>query len=105
MIAAVGEDVRLRRYSGTGGSRSPTDFTVKARVTSYQAHDLVGSLQEGDRKLIMLAEDVEESGFETPILSSDKVVVRGRELQVIAPDDSTRRVGGVLIAYELTVRG
>ena len=33
------------------------------------------------------------------------LVVRGKELNIEAADDNTRRVQGVLIAYELQVRG
>jgi hypothetical protein len=40
-----------------------------------------------------------------PITSTDKIVLRGKELQIIAVDDSTRRVKGVLIALEIQARG
>lgn len=101
----AGETIQIRRYTGTGTNRPHFDVDVIARVIGYAEKDLVGSIQQGDRKVIALAEDLLEAGISLPITSGDKVVVRGRELAIIAPDESTRRVAGVLIAYELQCRG
>lgn len=102
-MSRLGEDVIVRRYTGTGNSRSVSaSATTSARVTGYEPHELVGAIEQGDRKIIMLAEPVTAM---LPITTSDKVVVRGKELAIMAADDSSRRVGGVLIAIELQVRG
>lgn len=100
-----GEDVTLRRVNASPAS--PTEATVRARVTGYAPDELVGGVQQGDRKVVVLAEDVAAAGFPEPIQPGgrDKIVVRDRVLNVEAVDDNTRRVDGVLIAYELTVRG
>jgi hypothetical protein len=105
MVDEYGELVTLRRYTGTGESRTKFDAEVRARVTDYTKDELVGSIQQGDRKVIVLAEDLITELFPLPLVASDKVVVRGRELAILAPDDSTRRIGTTLIAYELTARG
>ena len=105
MIDAVGETIMIRRYTGTGTARPWFEVAVRARVTAYEQKDLVGTIQQGDRKIILLAEDLIERQFAMPVTANDKAVVRGRELQIVAPDDSTRRIAGVLIAYELQVRG
>lgn len=105
MIKRAGDWVHIRRYTGQGVNRPRFDTKVRARVTGYGPDELVGSIVQGDRKVILLAQDLIDAQFSLPILSSDKIVVRGRELAIVAPDDSTRRMGAVLIAYELTARG
>lgn len=107
-LAEVGEDIIIRRYSGPAGpgGRSKTDVVARARVVGYQPRELVGGIVQGDRKVIVL---VDALGDLLPLVdgasSNDKVVVRGDELGIIAVDDSTRRIGGTLIALELQVRG
>lgn len=93
----------VRRYSGTGVDREPSDTAVHARVMNFTPQDFVGSVVQGDRRVIVLAEDL--SSLSPPLRSSDKFVVGGKELAIIAVDSSTRRVKDVLIAYELQVRG
>ncbi len=105
MITEVGETIKIRRYSGTGNARTSTDYEVLARVMGYQPHELVGGIVQGDRKLIVLADDLEASELTLPVLKTDKAVVRGKELAIQGVDDSTRRIGGTLIAYEITARG
>jgi len=101
----VGEVVFVRRYTGAGANRPFFDTAAKGRVTGYEPHELIGTIQQGDRKIILLAEDLIDAQFALPVTPNDRVVMRGKELDIIAADDSTRRVAGVLIAYELQVRG
>ena len=101
----VGEDIIIRRYTGAGSNRPKFDATVRGRVIEYLPKELVGTIQQGDRKLIILAEELVTAGFSLPLRKGDKAVVRGKELNIEAPDDNTRRVQGVLIAYELQCRG
>lgn len=100
-----GEWIAIRRYAGLGASQTWLDVAVRARVKGFLPEELVGSIQQGDRKLIVLAEDL--TGYSPPrvILLSDKAIVRDRELAIIALDDNTRRIGATLIAYELVARG
>lgn len=97
--------VSVRRYSGSGPGRSSVTADARARVTGYAPGEIVETVQQGDRRVILYADDLIGSAVSPPIRGSDKIVVRGKELQVIAVDDSTRRVQDVLIAYELQVRG
>jgi hypothetical protein len=105
MVGEVGEDVVVRRYSGTGSNRPKTDVTIKARVMDFDRSELVGTIVEGSRKIIALAEDIEAGGISLPIRTEDFVVVRGKQMAITAVDDSTRRVGGTLIALEITAKG
>lgn len=100
-ISTVGENVIIRNYAV--GVDTFTDKTVRARVVEFSPDQLVGPIVQGDRKLIMLAADVE--GVTLSLTQNCKCVVRGKELQVKAIDDNTRRVAGDLIAYELVVGG
>lgn len=104
-IDAVGENIVIRRYTGAGQNRPRFDVAVRARVVDYEPNELVGGISQGDRKLIVLAEDMIAAQAPLDIKKGDKAVVRGKELNIEAADDNTRRVQGVLIAYELRVRG
>lgn len=101
---AVGEVVTFRRFTGSGSARPRFDADVRARVMDYTPDELVGTIVQGDRKLILLAEDLIAAQVPPP-RKGDKIVVRGKELNIEAVDDNTRRVQGVLIAYEMQVRG
>lgn len=101
-IDAHGETVTLRRVNPS--PTAPTDVTVRARVVGYQPEELVGAIQQGDRKIIALAEDV--GAFPLPFRERfDKAIIRGTEMTIQAIDDNTRRVAGELIAYDIRVRG
>lgn len=105
MIDAVGEEVTFRRYSGLPPSRSiAASATVKARVTGYQPDELVGGVGQGDRRLIVLDEGLDAIA-PLKVGDNEKVVVRGREMTIAAVDDSTRRIAGTLIAYEVRASG
>jgi hypothetical protein len=99
-LARVGEDIIIRRYTSLGAAH--TDIVTRARIMGYAPDELVGTIVQGDRKVIALTESLSAL---LPITTNDKVVVRGKELTIKAADDSTRRVNGVLIALELQVKG
>lgn len=101
-----GETIAIRRYSGTGTGRTHSDKEALARVVGYGPSELVGGITQGDRRVIVLAEDLE--GYSPPFVmtKSDKIYsARFGELQIIGLDDSTRRIDDVLVAYELQCRG
>lgn len=103
---ALREAITLRRYTGSGPSRPHFDAEmIRSRTVGYEPHELIGGVVQGDRKVIVLMEDIIARGFVLPVTINDKIVIRGKELAILAVDDSTRRVDGVLIAIELHVRG
>lgn len=104
-LAVAGETVMIRRYTGTGQNRPYFDADVQARVTDFEPAELVGGIVQGDRKLVVLAEDLERAQFPENLRKGDKAIVRGRECNIESVDDNTRRIQGVLVAYELAVRG
>lgn len=105
MIDKHGEQVFIRRYDGTGTSRARFEAEVQARIVAYDPEQLVGAVQEGDQKLIVMVEDLEAHQFPFPVRKDDKAIVRGKHLNIEAADDNTRRIAGELIALELRVRG
>lgn len=105
MLDDVGEMILIRRYTGQGTARPRFSVEVKARVTGYDPDELVGTVQQGDRKVIVLVQDLIDAQFALPIVKGDKVVVRGKEMNVESADDSTRRLGIVSVAFELQARG
>lgn len=105
-IALHGEDILIRRYPGVGVGQTPVDRECRCRIVGYAPDELVGAITQGDRKVIVLAEDLAGESPPFLITKSDKVVDRAsKELAILGVDDNTRRVAGELIAYELHVRG
>lgn len=104
-LTSVGETISIRRYSGSGDSRTFVDYSARARVVGFEPHQLSGTIIEGDRKLIVFSDDLVTAGLTLPVRIADKAVVRGKEIAIIAVDDSTRRVSGELIAHEIQARG
>lgn len=103
-----GEDISIRRYDGIGTGRTYVDRPVRARVTGYSPQEMVGGITQGDRKVILMAEDLAGESPAFTVAKSDKVVAArfgSAELAILGVDDNTRRVDGELIAYELHVRG
>jgi hypothetical protein len=111
-IGKIGETILVRRYSGTGPSRSFVEASILARVTGYAPQELVGFIEQGDRKVIALNDPSAEvpAGKVSlasllPLTTSDKLVIRSAETAIKAVDDNKRRVAGVLIALEITAKG
>lgn len=104
-FARVGEDVLIRRYSGPAGpSRPHVDTPARARATECKPEELIGPIIQGDRNLVVLVDAAVTAIL--PVLTTDKMVIRGKECAIrTPPDDNTRRLAGVLIALELTAAG
>lgn len=105
-LAQSHETVVLRRVA-SGNKVVAESRPLLARVTGYRPDELVAGIQQGDLRVLLLADDVAASGFPLPLqqAGADRIVLRGRAATPQAIDDSTRRVAGVLIAYEIRVRG
>lgn len=96
-----GETVTLRRVNQRPAA--DTDAPALARVLDQaRPRDLVNETSISDRTLLVLAEDLEKAGFPLPVKKGDKIILRAKTLTISAVDDDKRRVGGVLVAYELT---
>jgi hypothetical protein len=99
-----GQSITLRRYSGAGAARTKTDYSAAGNSQVYAAKELIGPIVQGDRKVIVLADDLAGAGLALPVRTSDKVIDGGRECAILVPGER-RALDGTLIAYELQVRG
>ncbi|MGJ0508853.1 MAG: hypothetical protein ACR652_17340 [Methylocystis sp.] len=101
-MKASGQTIVLQRLTGAGAG----PYSVKARIVGADPSDVVGAVQQLRRKAIVSAEDVESTGFPVPFLpKQDRLIWNGKTLVIIAVDDATRRLQGVLVAYELELAG
>jgi hypothetical protein len=100
MIAQVGQPVAIRRYSGTGPSRSHVDTATMAYVRNYGSKELVGSIVQGDQSAVTL---IDALSAILPVRTTDYLVVDGKEVSIKNP--MKRVVGGVLIALEIHSSG
>jgi hypothetical protein len=101
------ETVTVRRYSGTGTNRSFVEAAnCRARVIGARGNDpvLAGTVTQANQKVIVYADDI-ANGLTLPVTDNDKLVISGKEHAIKAVDDVSRRINGVLIAYEFMVRG
>ncbi len=99
-----GEAVVFRRFTGSGPNRPQVNVEIRGRVTGYDPQDMIAGIQQGDRKVLVLAADLIANNIGT-VTNADFIVVRGRQCAIFSIDDSTHRLGAQLIAYELGVRG
>jgi hypothetical protein len=97
VLEHTGEMVTLRRGEAS--------VSALARVKGFQPEDLVGSIQQGDRSVILLAEDLENAGWDGAPRQGDRLKAGGAVMVIQSVDGATRRVSGVTIAYEIVARG
>ncbi len=99
------EPLVVRRYTGSGTARPHFDTPARGKATPYGADELIGTVQQGDQRVFIFADDLMANGFVLPVTSNDKVVVRGRELQIVANPPERKSPDGTLVVYEAQVRG
>jgi hypothetical protein len=106
LVYRRGEVVGVRRYTGSGVTKPVANADVMARVIGYQADELVGGIVQGDRRVIMLVEDLIDKQWPAGVVTTtDKIIIRGKEIAIMSVDDNTHRDGNECIALELQVRG
>lgn len=100
LISEEGQAVSIRRYSGTGPSRSYVDTATTAYVRCYGSNELIGAIVQGDQVAVTLVDTL--SGI-LPVTTNDKLVVGTKEFAIKNP--MKRVVGGTLIALEIHAAG
>lgn len=103
MIDADHQVVKVRRFISQGAAPRYFEVDVPARVTGYEPDELVGGIQQGDRRVIFMVEDLIARHFPVPVVASDNVIVQGTLLRIHSPTE--RRCREELIAYDVTARG
>jgi hypothetical protein len=84
--------------------RGEISATALGKVEGYSADELTGGVNQGDQKVVLLAEDLEFDEFPLPPVAGDQVEYLGRTLFVMFPP-TQRRIGTTTVAYDLVVRG
>jgi len=97
------EPVSIRRITGTGPSRVDATYSTVGRVYDGERRELTGGIAQQDRTAIIYADDLFAAGLASDVVLGDFLIDQdGIEHTVY--EVKARRVEGVLIAYELTVR-
>jgi hypothetical protein len=97
------EPVSIRRITGTGPSRVDATYSTVGRVFDGERRELTGGIAQQDRKAIIYAQSLFDDGLASDVVLGDFLIDQdGIEHTVY--EVKARRVEGVLIAYELTVR-
>lgn len=114
MLAELGEDITVRRYSGPGPNRVKVEALARGRVLGGAGNELVGETAQTGSKVILLNDPgaaipggMVALSTLLPLTDRDKLFYRNAEV-AIEPggiDDDTRRINGVLIAMDILVLG
>jgi hypothetical protein len=98
------QTIFIRRFTGSGANRLFFDYKCRGDVRGYEARELVGSIQQGDRRVLALAEDLLAQDFMPPVTASDAVIMEGKQIAIIAPG-ARRAADGEILAWDLQTRG
>ena len=116
-LAERGQDVILRRVTGTGPGASKFDAPCRALVRGYRPTELTANIAQGDTLVTLSPSDLERAQWPDgqPIssppppvdrrvtLRGDLVVIGGIARAVMVPDPLY--VAGELVRIDLQVRG
>jgi hypothetical protein len=95
------EPVSIRRIAGPG--RAFVSYATVGRIFNTQRKELTGGIAQQDLTAIVYAQDLFDAGLPSDVVIGDLLVdPQGNEHSVYSV--AARRVAGVMVAYELTVR-
>jgi hypothetical protein len=100
-VNRIGQTVTVRRLSGT--QQIPLDVVVRAVVRGYGPDELLGGVQQGDRRVILTQHEMEQGQWCWPVKVQDRVIIDGRTTTVQSVE--TRKIGNDIAMYVLQVRG
>jgi hypothetical protein len=97
----LSEPVSIRRIAGPG--RAFVSYPTVGRIFGTQRKELTGGIAQQDLTAIVYAQDLFDAGMPSDVVIGDLLVdPDGNEHSVYSV--AARRVAGVMVAYELTVR-
>jgi hypothetical protein len=100
------EPVSIRRITGTGTGRVDASFATVGRLNASSnaaRKELTGGYAQQDLTAIIYAPDLFAAGLPSDVVIGDYLIdQQGIEHSIY--EVQARRVEGVLVAYELTVR-
>jgi len=106
-IMLVGIPVTFERVSGYAPNVVIISATVTAKVMKYALDTVTvaetgysaskpGAIRQGDRQILVMADDLAAAGFPLPVLKSDRVIVPGDTINIIAVDANKRAMAGCI---------
>lgn len=101
MIERRGRFMSLRRRIGT--TSTYTEVAVRGLDRGYTAEELVGSIAQGDRRVIISNAEISAANWPGPPRRGDIIVIDGVTTTVQAPD--TRHLLSETLGHVLQVRG
>jgi len=102
----LSEPVTIRRITGTGTGRSDTSYATVGRMNASNnaaRKELTGGFAQQDLTAIIYAQDLFDAGLPSDVVIGDYLIDQGG-IEHSIYEVQARRVEGVLVAYELTVR-
>jgi len=98
------EPVTIRRITGgSGPSRVDATYATFGRVFAAERKELTGGIAQQDRTAIICAQPLFDVGLPSDVVIGDFLIDQnGAEYSIY--EVKHRRIQGVLVAYELTVR-
>jgi len=106
-IMLVGIPVTFERVLGFAPNATTISATVTAKVLKYALDTVTvaetgysaskpGAIRQGDRQILVMADDLAAAGFPLPVLKSDRVIVPGDTINIIAVDANKRAMAGCI---------
>ncbi len=102
--AELKETIGVRRYTGAGANRPRYDIFIRGKATPYGTDELMGTVTQGDQRVILLVEDIIAAQMSLPITTNEFLVVKGKQIAIINPAER-KAPDGTLVAYEIQARG
>jgi hypothetical protein len=119
-IAEDGEDIVIRRVTGTGSNTSNADVTVRAKVMPFRPIETIGTIQQSDSNVIFSPSEILRAQWpgaqlvppaapsflpdpRIPKANTDKAIIQGkvRNITFVKPI----YVDGMWARCEMTVAG
>jgi hypothetical protein len=101
LVQRYGETITLQRLTAGVVTAS---LEVKGRVTGFEPAELVGDIQQGDRRVVISnAEIAAQGAYEGSPRIGDRAVIGGKTFTLAAVD--TRRLGDDIAGHWMAVRG
>jgi len=79
------------------------DFALRAAVAGYQASEMLGGVQVGDRRLVLMQAQMTALGMADEPKAGDRVIMAGRTFNVITA--TPLYTGAVAHAWDIQARG
>jgi hypothetical protein len=97
------EPVSIRRILGSGTGRTDESYPTVGRVWKGERKELTGGIAQQDVTAIIDAQTLFDNGLPSDVRIGDYLIDQNGSEHTVY-EVKARRVEGVMVAYELTVR-